>query len=88
MIGFLVYFVNIVASVLELIVVLDAVLSFFVHPLHPIRQALGRIVRPMLAPIQRVLPPLGGFDLSPIVLIFLIEIVRSVLVHFLLSLVW
>ncbi len=88
MIGFLVYLINIVANVLELVVVVDAVLSFFVHPLHPVRVALGRIVRPLLAPIQQVLPPVGGFDLSPIVLIFLIEIVRSVLVHFLLSLAW
>ncbi len=88
MIGFLVYLIDIVANALELIVVVDAVLSFFMHPLHPVRVALGRIVRPMLAPIQRALPPLGGFDLSPIVLIFLIEIVRSVLVHFLVSLAW
>jgi len=88
LIGFLVYLINLVANVLELIVVVDAVLSFFMHPLHPIRVALGRIVRPLLAPIQRVIPPVGGFDLSPIVLIFLIEIVRSVLVHFLLGLAW
>jgi YggT family protein len=88
LIGILIYLINITANVLELIVVIDAVLSFFVHPLHPIRLALGRVVRHMLAPIQQVIPPIGGFDISPIVLIFLIEIVRSVLVHFLLSLAW
>ena len=88
MISFWIYLIDVVANVLELVVVVDAVLSFFVHPLHPVRVALGRIVRPLLAPIQQVIPPVGGFDLSPIVLIFLIEIVRSVLVHFLLSLTW
>jgi YggT family protein len=88
LISFWIYLIDVVANVLELVVVVDAVLSFFVHPLHPVRVALGRIVRPLLAPIQQVIPPVGGFDLSPIVLIFLIEIVRSVLVHFLLSLTW
>ena len=86
MTGFLIYLINLFANALELIVVVDAVLSFFLHPLHPLRQALGRITRPLLAPIQQIIPPLGGFDLSPIVLIFLIEIVRSVLVRLLLSL--
>ena len=88
MAGFLVYLINIVANGLELLVVVDAVLSFFVSPLHPVRQAIGRIVRPLLAPIQRAIPPIGGFDLSPIVLIFLIEVVRSALVRFLVTLLW
>ncbi len=86
LIGFLIYLVNLTANVLELVVVIDAVLSFFLHPLHPVRQALGRLTRPLLAPIQQIIPPVGGFDLSPIVLIFLIEIVRSVLVRLLFSL--
>lgn len=31
---------------------------------HPISQFLGRLLRPMLAPIRRLLPPLGPLDLS------------------------
>ena len=33
---------------------------------------LGRITEPLLAPIRRVLPDLGGIDISPVVLILLL----------------
>jgi len=83
--GFLIYLINLTANLLLLIVILDAVVSFFLSPLHPFRFALDRIVNPMLDPIRRVIPPLGAFDLSPIVLIFLIDILRGILVRLLLS---
>jgi len=84
--GFLAYLINLVANILEVLIVVDAVVSFFLSPLHPFRRALDRIVEPLLAPIRRVVPPIGMFDLSPIVLIFLIEIVRGVLLRMLYSL--
>lgn len=88
MISFLIYLINLAAYVLELFIVAEAILSFFLSPLHPLRQALGRIINPLLAPIQRVVPPLGVFDLSPIILIFLIEILRGMLVRVLMGLLW
>lgn len=30
----------------------------------------GRLTEPMLRPIRKIIPPLGGLDLSPLVLIF------------------
>ena len=50
------------------------------------REALDRIVNPMLNPIRRVIPPLGGLDLSPIVLLILVQVLGSVLTNFLLAL--
>jgi len=88
LISFLIYLINLAAYVLELFIVAEAILSFFLSPLHPLRQALGRIINPLLAPIQRVVPPLGVFDLSPIILIFLIEILRGMLVRVLMGLLW
>lgn len=32
----------------------------------PAAQLLGRLCNPLLAPLRRVLPPLGGLDLSPL----------------------
>ncbi|WP_425229304.1 YggT family protein [Sphingomonas sp.] len=34
---------------------------------------LDQVTAPILAPIRRVIPPLGGLDLSPIVLILLLQ---------------
>ncbi len=33
---------------------------------------LARICEPLLAPLRRVIPPLGGFDLSPLILFLII----------------
>ena len=33
----------------------------------PMASVLGSLVRPVLNPIRRVLPPIGGFDLSPLI---------------------
>lgn len=40
---------------------------------------LDRLCLPILRPIQKVLPDFGGFDISPIVVILLIQFFDSVL---------
>ena len=42
---------------------------------------LGRVLNPLLAPIRRYVPSIGGFDLSPIVLIFDLRFIDSALFH-------
>lgn len=72
--------INMLGSALILLVFISALLSFFLAPYHPIREALDRIVNPMLNPIRRVVPTLGGLDFSPLILIILIQFVTRVLV--------
>lgn len=48
-----------------------------------IRGALDKLFTPMLAPIRRFMPNLGGVDLSPLVLILAFRFVQSALVHWL-----
>jgi len=84
----MVYLVNIisfVAQILSLLIIISAVLSFFMSPFHPIRQAIDRIVNPMLAPIRKVVPALGGIDFSPLILLILIQVVASIVSSLLLS---
>lgn len=82
---FIIRLINILAQVLVLLVLVKVVLSYFMSPYHPVRQTIDRIVEPMLAPIRRVIPPLGMIDWSPLVLLLLIQVLRSVLVNLLLS---
>ena len=42
---------------------------------------LAQLVEPLLRPIRRVLPQMGGVDLSPIALLLLIQIAEIVLHH-------
>jgi len=68
-----------------LVLFLHVLLSWFSpDPRNPLVQLLTLIALPMLEPIRRVIPPVGGvIDLSPIVAMFALQIVNAVLHSFL-----
>jgi YggT family protein len=83
MIILLIQIVQYSSLILILMVLADIVLGYFMDPLHPVRRALDTIVQPMLKPLRRVIPPLGGMDFSPVVLVVLIQIAEAVLTRLL-----
>ncbi|RPI31034.1 MAG: YggT family protein [Chloroflexota bacterium] len=85
MIQFLIWLINFVVQLITLVVIVQAFLSYFVSPWHPVRETINRFVNPMLAPIRRVLPPIGGLDFSPFVLIILLQVIRSLLINLLVA---
>ena len=50
-----------------------AILSW-VQPQSPVMGTLDRLVSPLLRPIRRVIPLVGGVDLSVLVLIILLQV--------------
>lgn len=72
-----------IANVLSLVIIVDTLLSWFLPPMHPIRETLGRILQPIYAPIRRVIPPLGMMDVTPIVLLLLIYVVEQIAISLL-----
>ncbi len=86
MIDLLVRLISLIGNLLILLIVLDVALSWFLSPYHPVRQALDRIVDPLLAPIRRSVPLIGMFDISPIILILLISVLQSALINLLFAL--
>lgn len=76
----LVYLINLLARLLTLLVVAQAIMSYFVSPYHPIRQAIDRLLEPVYTPIRRILPQTGMIDFSPLVLIILVQVVAWLLV--------
>lgn len=60
------------------LVILYAVLSW-VQGASPLAGLVERLVSPWLKPIRRVLPLLGGVDLSPLVLLVLLQVAGIVL---------
>ncbi|HEY9103200.1 YggT family protein [Chitinimonas sp.] len=56
-------------------VLVQAVLSW-VHSYNPLTPLLDKLTRPYLGPIRRLLPNLGGIDLSPLVLILLLQMIQ------------
>jgi YggT family protein len=79
-------FIRAISQLLVLLVVISVILSYFLEPYHPIRRSIDSVVEPMLAPIRRVVPLIGVLDLSPLILIILLQVVSNLLVRFLLTL--
>ena len=72
--------IRILAQLLTFIVFIDVVLTWFMRPDHPLRSTLDSIVNPMLEPIRRILPQNVRIDISPMILIIIIEIVQVILI--------
>lgn len=77
---FLILLINLLSQIITLLVIAQAIMSFFVSPYHPVRQALDNLLEPLYAPIRRILPPVGMLDFSPLVLIILVQIVSRLLI--------
>lgn len=79
----LIFFINTISQIFVWIVVASAVVSFFLPPDHPVREALDRIVDPFLNPIRRVVPLAGTLDFSPLILILVVQLIAGFLVKLL-----
>ncbi len=55
------------------VVVVQAVLSW-VNPHHPIQPFFDSLGKPFLRPFQRIIPLVGGVDLSPMVLLIALQV--------------
>ncbi len=60
-------------------VIISALLSW-INPYAPLAPLMNAIARPFLQPLQRVIPPIGGVDLSPLVLLLALQVMLSLLV--------
>ncbi|MBI3582275.1 MAG: YggT family protein [Nitrospinae bacterium] len=80
--------INAAAMVLDMVlhiamwlIIIRALISWVSpDPYNPIVQFLIRATDPMLRPIQRLVPPVSGLDLSPLIAIFAIYFLQAFLV--------
>ena len=75
--------ISTLSNLYVLIVIVSVILSYFMDPYHPVRQGVDNLVRPLLDPIRKIVPPVGMLDFSPLVLIILIQVVSNLLTNFL-----
>ena len=84
-------FFDCVVTLIIWAVILSAILSWLVgfniinvrnRLVYIIVDSLQRITEPLLLPIRRLLPNLGGIDLSPIVLILLLIFFRNLVFEY------
>jgi YggT family protein len=64
-------------------VIIQAVLSWFnPDPYHPAARVLAQLTAPVLRPAQRLLPPISGVDLSPMLVVIALIFVSLLLQDF------
>ncbi len=88
----LIYLITSVISLISLALFIYIIISFLIsfnilnrHQglVSTIYQALERLFEPMLAPIRKYLPDLNGIDISPIVLILILNFLEYAIHYYL-----
>ena len=68
-------------NVYLIVLVGRAVLSWFPlspnSPLAPVASFLYAVTEPVLAPVRRIIPPIGGFDISFLIVFIVIQVINS-----------
>lgn len=62
------------------LIIIQAVLSWFIQGHNPNTVIFEQLTRPILAPFQRWVPPVSGIDLSPIIAILAIKLFQIVVI--------
>ena len=67
----------------SLMMVVYALISWIMHAHHypPAIRWLQNMVEPILKPIRKILPPIGGIDFSVIAALLIIEMIRSFILY-------
>jgi len=87
----LIALIDTVINIYIWVLIASAVLSWLVafnvvnsrnRAIYTIGDVLYRLTEPALRPIRRILPNLGGIDISPIILILLLGFLRNLIMEY------
>jgi len=76
---YLVLLINFFSQAVILLMLAYAILSWVAKPWNQVRRVVERLSDPLLAPIRRVVPLVGMVDISPLVLILLVQLLAGIL---------
>lgn len=69
-----------VINLLTFCILVQAIMSWFGASMHsPATSLLFNINEPLLRPARRLIPPIGGLDLSPLVVILLLQVINRLI---------
>jgi YggT family protein len=76
---------SVIAALIDLyslVVMLTVIMSWLpIGRRNPLAMLLYRLTEPVLEPIRRALPPMGGLDLSPMVLFIALLFLKRLIGH-------
>ena len=69
-----------ILTLLTYAVILRAVISWIrPNQQNPLVLLLKRVTDPILGPLERLIPPIGGMDFTPVIAIILIQVVQGLI---------
>ena len=76
-------FVEVFCNIMIAAIVVRALLSWVItDPRNQLVSALDQITEPILAPLRRVMPRTGAFDLTPMVAILILVVIQQVVASY------
>ncbi|MEE8434582.1 MAG: YggT family protein [bacterium] len=76
--------IGLAGQALTLLLIAGALISWVQpNPSHPVVRLLSRLTEPILSPIRKLLPPMGGMDFSPLIAIIAIQFLVRILIGWL-----
>jgi YggT family protein len=72
-------FINFAYYALVILIFARIILSFVNIGSYELREMVFRLTEPLLAPLRNILPPMGGLDFSPMILLIGIDLLRRFL---------
>lgn len=73
-------------SLLFWVLIIRAILSWFSQGRNPMEYVLHQLTEPLLAPVRKVVPPIGGLDLSVLIVLIGLQFLQILLQSLTLSL--
>jgi len=93
-IHFLYFILDGLLGLLVIAIIISAILSWLVafdvinlrNPMvYNIARFLDAVTRPILRPVQKIIPPIGGVDISPIIVLLILQGIRIYLLPLIFS---
>ena len=72
-------FVSLLFDVLTFAIFIRVIMSWFSPRPNALTVILGKITEPILAPLRRIIPRVGMFDLTPMVAIIILQVIAAFL---------
>jgi YggT family protein len=73
-VGFLLYGL---LGIYSLLIVMRIIFSWFMSFMNPLMRFLSRLTDPILVPFRRLMPPVMMFDISPIIVLFILGFLQT-----------
>jgi YggT family protein len=74
--------IYVLVNIYSLVILARVLMSWVnIDPYNPLARVIFDLTEPVLAPVRNLLPPAGGLDFSPIIVLVLVQVLGSILAN-------